>query len=48
MPFKKIVNCNQVVKIGKEMRFSLVNVAGSDIVEGNKKLILGNNSYFFF
>ncbi|CAN6968858.1 unnamed protein product [Brassica oleracea var. botrytis] len=41
MPFKKIVNCNQVVKIGKEMRFSLVNVAGSDIVEGNKKLILG-------
>lgn len=42
MPFKKVENCNQVVKIGKEMRFSLVNVAGNDIVQGNKKLILGN------
>ncbi|CAN6812862.1 unnamed protein product [Brassica oleracea] len=40
-PFKKIENCNQVVKIGKDMRFSLVNVAGNDIVQGNKKLILG-------
>ncbi|CAN6968857.1 unnamed protein product [Brassica oleracea var. botrytis] len=39
-PFKKIENCNQVVKIGKDMRFSLVNVAGNDIVQGNKKLIL--------
>jgi hypothetical protein len=41
MPFRKVENCNQVVKIGKEMRFSLVNVAGNDIVQGNKKLILG-------
>lgn len=49
-PFKKIENCNQVVKIGKDMRFSLENVAGNDIVQGNKKLILGNYSsilYFF-
>ncbi|XP_024005291.1 fimbrin-1 isoform X2 [Eutrema salsugineum] len=41
MPFRKVENCNQVVKIGKELKFSLVNVAGNDIVQGNKKLILG-------
>ncbi|XP_078167481.1 fimbrin-2-like [Carex rostrata] len=40
MPFRKVENCNQVVKIGKELKFSLVNVAGNDIVQGNKKLIL--------
>ncbi|RZC46139.1 hypothetical protein C5167_039090 [Papaver somniferum] len=31
MPFRKVENCNQVVTIGKELNFSLVNVAGSDI-----------------
>ncbi|KAL0873223.1 hypothetical protein Bca101_022928 [Brassica carinata] len=41
MPFRKVENCNQVVKIGKGLNFSLVNVAGNDIVQGNKKLILG-------
>ncbi|KAJ3678306.1 hypothetical protein LUZ60_002109 [Juncus effusus] len=40
LPFKKMENCNQVIKIGKELKFSLVNVAGNDIVQGNKKLIL--------
>ncbi|KAL7086406.1 hypothetical protein ABFS83_13G000900 [Erythranthe nasuta] len=40
MPFRKVENCNQVVSIGKELNFSLVNVAGNDIVQGNKKLIL--------
>ncbi|XP_028769698.1 fimbrin-2 [Neltuma alba] len=40
MPFKKVENCNQVVKLGKQLRFSLVNIAGNDIVQGNKKLIL--------
>ncbi|KAG8388862.1 hypothetical protein BUALT_Bualt02G0169100 [Buddleja alternifolia] len=40
MPFRKVENCNQVVKIGKELKFSLVNIAGNDIVQGNKKLIL--------
>lgn len=40
MPFRKVENCNQVVKLGKELNFSLVNVAGNDIVQGNKKLIL--------
>ncbi|KAJ7964749.1 putative Fimbrin [Quillaja saponaria] len=40
MPFRKVENCNQVIKIGKDLNFSLVNVAGNDIVQGNKKLIV--------
>lgn len=40
MPFRKLENCNQVVKIGKQLKFSLVNLAGNDIVQGNKKLIV--------
>ncbi|XP_022771704.1 fimbrin-5-like isoform X2 [Durio zibethinus] len=40
MPFKKVENCNQVIQIGKELNFSLVNVAGNDVVQGNKKLIV--------
>uniref|UniRef100_A0A5B6ZRA6 Putative Fimbrin-like protein 2 n=1 Tax=Davidia involucrata TaxID=16924 RepID=A0A5B6ZRA6_DAVIN len=40
MPFRKVENCNQVIGIGKKLNFSLVNVAGNDIVQGNKKLIL--------
>lgn len=42
MPFRKVENCNQVIKIGKDLNFSLVNVAGNDIVQGNKKLLLGS------
>ncbi|WOK94133.1 hypothetical protein Cni_G02835 [Canna indica] len=40
MPFRKVENCNQVIKIGTQLKFSLVNLAGNDIVQGNKKLIL--------
>jgi len=40
LPFRKLENCNQVLKIGKEINFSLVNIAGTDIVRGSKKLIL--------
>lgn len=40
MPFKKVENCNQVIDIGRQLNFSLVNVAGNDIVQGNKKLII--------
>ncbi|CAK9140863.1 unnamed protein product [Ilex paraguariensis] len=36
IPSRKVENCNQVVKIGK---FSWVNIAGNDIVPGNKKLV---------
>lgn len=48
MPFRKVENCNQVVKIGKQLKFSLVNIAGNDIVQGNKKLILGMHSITYF
>ncbi|KQK18479.1 fimbrin-4 isoform X2 [Brachypodium distachyon] len=40
MPFRKLENCNQVIQIGKQLKFSLVNLAGNDIVQGNKKLIV--------
>ncbi|KAK4279182.1 hypothetical protein QN277_016929 [Acacia crassicarpa] len=40
MPFRKVENCNQVIEIGRNLNFSLVNVAGNDIVQGNKKLII--------
>ncbi|KAI4322002.1 hypothetical protein MLD38_035319 [Melastoma candidum] len=40
MPFRKVENCNQVLKIGKHLKFSLVNIGGNDFVQGNKKLIL--------
>ncbi|XP_052208725.1 fimbrin-3-like isoform X3 [Diospyros lotus] len=39
MPFRKVENCNQVIRIAKHLKFSLVNVSGNDIVQGNKKLI---------
>ncbi|KAH7544458.1 hypothetical protein JRO89_XS15G0169700 [Xanthoceras sorbifolium] len=48
MPFRKVENCNQVIKIGKQLKFSLVNVGGNDIVQGNKKLILGNALHLLF
>lgn len=38
--FKKLENSNLVVTLGKEMKFSLVNIGGIDIVDGNKKIIL--------
>ncbi|XP_051151890.1 fimbrin-5-like isoform X2 [Andrographis paniculata] len=40
MPFRKVENCNQVISIGADLNFSLVNVAGNDLVQGNKKLII--------
>ncbi|KZV36203.1 fimbrin-1 [Dorcoceras hygrometricum] len=40
MLFRKVENCNQVIRIGKLLKLSLVNVAGNDFVQGNKKLIL--------
>ncbi|GMI79418.1 hypothetical protein like AT5G55400 [Hibiscus trionum] len=39
-PFRKVENCNQVVMIGESLRFSIVNLEGNDIVQGNKKLIV--------
>ncbi|XP_048545783.1 fimbrin-4-like [Triticum urartu] len=40
MPFRKLENCNQVINIAKDLKFSMVNLAGNDIVQGNKKLIV--------
>eukprot|EP00937_MAST-01D_sp_MAST-1D-sp2_P003280 g3280.t1 len=38
--FRKVENCNYCVEVGKALGFSLVNVGGLDIVDGNKKLVL--------
>ena len=38
--FKKVSNCNYVVVLGKQLKFSLVNISGTDINAPNKKLIL--------
>jgi len=38
--FKQVENCNYAVELGKQLKFSLVGVAGSDIHAGNKKLTL--------
>jgi len=38
--FKQVENCNYAVLLGKQLKFSLVGVAGSDINAGNKKLTL--------
>jgi len=38
--FKKAENCNYAVVLGKQMKFSLVGVGGSDIVDGNQTLTL--------
>jgi len=38
--FKQVENANYVVALGKELKLSMVNVGGLDIVDGNKKLIL--------
>ena len=38
--FKKVSNCNYVVVLGKQLKFSLVNISGQDINAPNKKLVL--------
>jgi plastin-1 len=39
--FKQIENCNYAVALGQELRFSLVGIQGSDIVDGQRTLTLG-------
>jgi len=39
--FKKVSNCNYVIVLGRSLKFSLVNIGGTDIATGNKKLLLG-------
>eukprot|EP00300_Choanocystis_sp_HF-7_P027604 c32762_g1_i1.p2 GENE.c32762_g1_i1~~c32762_g1_i1.p2 ORF type:complete len:638 (+),score=187.49 c32762_g1_i1:31-1914(+) len=38
--FKAVENCNYAVVLGKQLKFSLVGVGGSDINEGNRTLTL--------
>jgi plastin-1 len=38
--YKKIENANYAVELCKNMKLSVINVGGLDIVDGNKKLIL--------
>jgi len=38
--FKQVENCNYAILLGKQLKFSLVGIAGSDINDANKKLIL--------
>jgi len=38
--FKKVANQNYAVVLGKQLKFSLVGIAGQDFVEKNKKLLL--------
>ncbi|RWS15833.1 plastin-2-like protein [Dinothrombium tinctorium] len=37
---EKLENCNYAVELGKQLRFSLVGIAGQDISEGNPTLTL--------
>ena len=39
--FKKIVNCNECIDAAKKCGFSIVGIGGTDIHDGNKKLVLG-------
>jgi plastin-1 len=38
--FTKIENANYAVNIAKALSLSVVNVGGTDIVDGNKKMVL--------
>jgi len=38
--FKKVENGNYAVELGKQMKFSLVGIGGTDIYDGNKTLTL--------
>ena len=38
---EKLENCNYAVELGKQLKFSLVGIAGQDINDGNATLTLG-------
>jgi hypothetical protein len=44
---EKLENCNYIVELGKQLKFSLVGIAGQDINDGNATLTLGINSILF-
>lgn len=37
---KQIENCNYAVELGSAMKFSMIGIAGKDLVDGNAKLTL--------
>ncbi|CAI5954357.1 unnamed protein product [Closterium sp. NIES-64] len=39
--YKKIENCEQALRVGRQLKLNLVGTGGNDIVSGNRKLILG-------
>ena len=39
-PFKKTVNCNEIIDASKKSKFHIVGIGGGDIRDGNKKYIL--------
>jgi len=38
---KTLENCNYAIEVAKELEFSMVGIGGKDILDVNKKLILG-------
>lgn len=38
---EKLENCNYAVELGKQLKFSLVGIAGHDLSDGNATLTLG-------
>lgn len=38
---EKLENCNYAIDLGKQLKFSLVGIAGQDLSEGNATLTLG-------
>ena len=40
---EKLENCNYAVELGKQLKFSLVGIAGQDISDGNPTLTLGTS-----
>lgn len=40
---EKLENCNYAVELGKQLKFSLVGIAGQDLADGNPTLTLGKH-----
>lgn len=42
---EKLENCNYAVEMGKQLKFSLVGIAGQDLSDGNATLTLGKEVF---
>lgn len=42
---EKLENCNYAVQLGKQLKFSLVGIAGQDLNDGNATLTLGITAF---